>query len=241
VKRLGWKPSESEPQDVRQLRPQAIGALAGLGRDPATRAEATKLARAYLGDGPGGDGKLHPEAVPEELVSTVMGIAGEDGDARLWDVIRARLDTTEVAQQRGALLSALASATKPELVEKTLALLLDPALRKQERGILAGMLTEEKTQEQAWQWLRKNVDAYVPLVPDQHLSGVILRAGSFCDEAGAKTYLEFVSGRAQQLHVTKRQLDQAAERMRLCIALKEGQQASAQEFFRGRLQAARRR
>ena len=99
-----------------RIRNTLVLAAGGVGADPAIRAEARRLALAWLDD---------HAAVPAESVSTVLALAALDGDEALYDRFAAALETEADRRNRRRLIGGLSSFHDPDLVRRTLGLLLD--------------------------------------------------------------------------------------------------------------------
>src|SRR5262249_38539430 len=72
---LGWNPKLGEDEEWQLVRPSLLRFLARAGRDPELRAEARRLAAAWLDD---------PKAIGVDTRSAVLAIAAEDGDRVLF-------------------------------------------------------------------------------------------------------------------------------------------------------------
>lgn len=116
---LGWLPRDGESEDLRLLRAQLLPALADAGDDAELRAQARRLAEAWL---------LDRASLPVALRAAVLQTAALDGDAGLFEALRAALRASEQRGERQDLLRALARFRQPALAERARELLLDPAL-----------------------------------------------------------------------------------------------------------------
>lgn len=228
--RIGWEPRKGETIPEQKFRHRVLTFLAAKVRDPRVVAEAVRRGRAYAGLE---DGQFHPEVVTPELASLALQMAVREGGQGVYDALTGRLAKTQDSVQRRRILNALAAA-KGELLERTLALLLDSQLRKNERLVTlfeaVGWLDSRDT---VWNAYRKEFDQLVTLMPESHARASIGLGATFCDPAHLEQVKQFLSDRAPKLPGGKRQLAQALETMKLCIAFRDAQAGSAERFFRG--------
>lgn len=122
---LGWLPADTDgnsngdSDDQRLLRAQLLPAVADAGEDAGLRAQARRLAEAWL---------LDRASLPAALRPAVLRTAALDGDAGLFEALRAALRASDQRSERQDLLRALAHFRQPALAERARELLLDPAL-----------------------------------------------------------------------------------------------------------------
>jgi alanyl aminopeptidase len=237
MRRLGWQPKASEDDETRALRASVVWFLAMTGRDPAVRAEARKRGLAYLGLGPGGDGKLHPDAVDPNLASAAVAVAGEEADRATWDAMKAILDRSVDEAVRGRVVYALGLARDPELAEAARRLVLDPGLRDNEMLTpLWAQLSHPDTRDAAWAWTKEHYDAILARLPRHHGGVQLVGVGSrFCDEAHARDVEAFFGPKIDGIEGGPRSLASTLEEIHLCVARRAAQEKSARELFgRGR-------
>ncbi|HEX2574402.1 MAG TPA: M1 family aminopeptidase [Polyangia bacterium] len=228
--RIGWEPRKGENVQEQQFRHRVLAFLATKAKDPRVIAEAVRRGRAYAGLE---DGQFHPEAVAPELALLTLQMAVREGGQAVYDTLAGRLAKTQDSLQRRRILGALAAA-RGELLDRTFALLLDSQLRKNERlGTLFDASNWLDSRDAVWNAYRKEFDQLVTLMPESHMRSSISLAARFCDPEHLEQAKQFLSDRAPQLPSGKRQLAQALETVRLCIAFRDAQAGSAERFFRG--------
>ena len=229
--KLGWTGAKTEAPEHVQLRVDVLDFLATVARDPLVRAEAKKRGLAFLGDGKG----LHPEAVDPNLEGVALTVAGEEGDAALWEAVHAQLAHTDDAMLRTRLVGLLAAANTPELRAKARDLAFDPAIRTTEALIpLREQLRRPETREEAWQWLKTNFDTITARLPRGVFLGVVAAPARFCDEAHAKDVEGFFTAeRTAKVQGAPRVLASTVERIRLCAARRQAEEPGFVEFFGG--------
>ncbi len=148
--RAGWAPSPSGIGSAAQTLRSEILSIAGTeGRDPAVRAAASAAAQRWLA----GD----RAAIDPALLDLALALAARDGDRALFDAYRRRLDQPTSPQERGALLSGLASFDAPELAAAGLDLGLTEAVRSSEiPRLLFAAARDEAARERAFAWVRSH-------------------------------------------------------------------------------------
>jgi len=133
---------------------------------------------------------------------------------------------------RRRILAALAATDDPELRKRSLALPLDPRLRKNEREfVFEEVRKHPESREAAWTALRGELDQLVPEIPESHAQRLLGLVGEFCDEQHLTDARDFLGPRAANMPGGPRQLAQALDEVRQCIAFRDAQSRSAAEFF----------
>ncbi len=82
MEKVGSANSAAEKGDASRLRSDLIGILGGIGEDPQTIQQATRLAEQYLAD---------PNSVDPTIISTALAVAAHNGNAALFDKYLAAL------------------------------------------------------------------------------------------------------------------------------------------------------
>ncbi|MFL5372838.1 MAG: M1 family metallopeptidase, partial [Myxococcales bacterium] len=238
ARRLGWHPAKGEPSPARTFRAKLFTFLAFEAHDRELLAEGSRLGRAYAGVA---DGRFHPEAVDAGLATFALSAAVREGGPKIYDALQARLDKTPDAVSRRRILSALAATDDPRLLQRTLALPLDPRLRKNEREfVFEEVQKHSESRQAAWEALRSEIDQLLSEVPESHAQRLLALAGEFCDEQHLAEARDFFGPRAANMPGGARQLAEALDKVRQCIAFRDAQAGSAADFF-GRKRTALKR
>ncbi len=227
---LGWGPRRGRAEDgeTALLRESVQSFLAHTARSAAARREAARLGRAYLGD----DGALHPDAVEASLVSVVLAVAVQEGDAAFFDRLLERVLASDDALFRGHGLEALGSTHDPALAERALALALDPRVRVNEVTITLGrQLGMRETRDAAWVWLQAHFDDVFGRVATTRAGYAPWYLTGFCSEARAAEVEAFFAPRIEALPGGPRNLAGALEAIRLCAARVDAQRETTLRFF----------
>src|SRR6266403_2172085 len=115
---LGWEPKPDEPPNAGRLRASLIGALGHL-NDPEIIAGCRERFRKYL---------AHPESLLPDLRAPVLAVVGRYADEKTWDKLHELGQKTTSIEDQQNYYEALACATDPKLVKKTLAIALTDEL-----------------------------------------------------------------------------------------------------------------
>lgn len=214
----------------RQHHVSVAGFLANTGKDVQVRAAAAEAGQKLVGFG--GDGKLHFEAVTPDFMGLALDIAVEESGADYYNHLVGLLKQSKNELVRSSILGALGGASEPELVSKTQALVLDPALERNEiPSLLFSYLGNEKNREGGWQWLKANFEQISSRMTPSHAANLPYAGANFCSQERAREVQEFFSGRIEQFPGGPRNLSQAVEVIELCAAKKKAQAASAEAWF----------
>jgi puromycin-sensitive aminopeptidase len=206
---LGWEPSAHESADERMKRSAVLGALGGLARDEAVRAEARRRLERYLMD----RGSLDPN-----LASVVVSLAARDGDAALYTryLEHKHAATTDPEEEQRFLL-ALAAFEVPDLIQRTLELAISADVRAQDRVfLLAGLLGRRASRPAAWSFVRARWDQLVQLMDPMLLQNLIRALGQLTYEPVATQVREFLTPRATD--ETRETIGQVNEHLRIDAA-----------------------
>lgn len=115
---LGWDPKPNEPPNAGRLRASLISALGHL-NDPEIIAGCRERFQKYL---------VNPASLPPDLRAPVLATVGCNADEKSWNKLHELgLKTTSIEDQQNYY-DALACATDPKLVKKTLAIALTEEL-----------------------------------------------------------------------------------------------------------------
>ncbi|MBZ4331034.1 M1 family metallopeptidase [Corallococcus sp. AS-1-12] len=232
ARKLGFKPRAGESEDLRLLRPRLLELAGNEGNDPKLVAEARTLAEAWLKD---------RKAVAPDVVSAVLAIAVEHGDAALHGKLMEALRAEQSRYQRQQLLGGLSHTTDPELVKVNLALLLDPKQDLRENlWLLMGASRDPRTRDTAVEFLKAHYDTLVGtdgkpgLLPDGMASRLPYLGAGYCDASRRQEVAAFFEPRVAREPGADRVLRQVLEIVDQCIALKEAQGASIGAFLSGK-------
>jgi alanyl aminopeptidase len=229
AQRLGYAERNGESGDAKLLRVDVLAALAELAEDAATRAHLAQAGKQYLGIAR--DSKLHPEALPNDLIDLGVRVFVQDAGPEAFQAVYERLVQSDDATQRGRYLRALSSVHDARS-SRALELTLDPSLRVNEVMLpLRVQLSDLRTRAAAYDWFEAHFDALRARLSEQGMGGAPWLAAAFCDAATAARAKQFFASRADKLPGGPRSLDGVIETLELCEALVKAQGAGLDEFF----------
>ncbi|OYU99258.1 MAG: peptidase M1 [Burkholderiales bacterium PBB5] len=154
ARQLGWLAQPGEAEDDTLLRDRLLPWLADLGQDQALRAEARRLAGAWLVD---------RNALPAAQRGSVLEVAAIAADDALFDALLAATRSTPQRNERRDLLQALGQARAPAQAERARALLLSTALDLRETlwSVLGEQARHPDTRAAALTWWQQHQAALV--------------------------------------------------------------------------------
>ena len=218
---LAARPQDSD--DTLRLRPALVEFLAIDGNEPSLNAKVGRLAMREL---------VERDALDGTMIEAVLQAAARRGDGELFERLVAAVPRARDRRERRALYAALGSFRDPALARRALALTLDPAHDYREAVQIARTLSETpQGGALVFEFVKANFDALVARAPRDAAAAYPLWAGAFCSEAGRAEVEEFFRERAPRYAGGPRNLAQTLERIRLCAAFKERQQASFAAFL----------
>jgi alanyl aminopeptidase len=201
-------------------------------RDPAVLEELSRIGRAYAG--PAG-GTFRAEVVDPDLATLALGVAVEEGDDALFDLLDRRLGTLDDSELRERILVALGSARDPRRSARARELALDARLRRQETIVpLISQSQDERTRDASWAFFKEHFEAIAASMPNNYAAFLPYVVLDFCDGAHADEAVAFFEPRVAKHNGMSKNLRQAVETVRLCSAGAAAQKESARAFFAAR-------
>jgi alanyl aminopeptidase len=229
ARQLGWLPKAGEDADTTLLRPELVGTVSRLGRDPELIAEARRLADEWLKD---------RKAVPPEVAAEVLEVAAQNGDQAFFDRLLAAAKATADQRDKMRLMRALGSFHDPAIAREALNLTLsrdfDPRLSM---WLLFAPLGYPATRDMPFEFVKENFDAIVKWLPrgmESDAGAYLPQVGSaFCDEQHRQALADFFEPRIKQFTGGPRILANTLERIAICTAQRERNSPGVAEFLRG--------
>jgi alanyl aminopeptidase len=221
---LGLEPRPRESDDSLRLRPGLVDFLAVDSRDAALHAGARRLALRWLED---------RAAVDGSMVESILAAAARRGDRELFDRLVAAVPAARDRRERRALYVAIGSFGDPAIARSALALVLDPAQDYRDASQIAWTMSgTPRGSAIVYAFMKENFDALVARAPLDSAAYYPRFAGNFCSEEGRADVAEFFRERSKRAAGGPRLLAQTLERISLCTAFKERQQAALTAFLR---------
>ena len=152
---LGWEPKPNEPPNAGRLRASLISALGDL-NDPEVIAGCRERFEKYL---------ANPASLPPDLRAPVLAVVCRYADEKTWNKLHELgLKTTSIEDQQNYY-EALACATDPKLVKKTLAIALTDELPTSRAIFLVSRVARDSDHPDiAWEFAKTNMKALLAKV-----------------------------------------------------------------------------
>jgi alanyl aminopeptidase len=217
---LGFAPNGNESDDDQLMRRTV---LRFVGReDPQLAAEARNLALAWIKN----RGTINPG-----MVEVVLTLAGQTGDATMFDALLAEAKTTSDGLDRRNLMTALFSFTDPTLAKKGMSLLLEPGFDARESWTaLRNSFYANATRRETNEYIMTSFDALTKTVAKEAPGFWPHFASGLCSEKDRADVEAFWKERAKNYPGAERELAQALEGIALCTRLRSAQGNAIAQF-----------
>lgn len=230
---LGESPRE------RKRMTNLVWALGTLARDKRVSRHAKRVSEAFLAELEGRPPRVRvsPEHaavyLPLYVMSTGTAPRGHTARDRLWQRLRAAFDKAGRPADRDLVIQALASFEEPELVLRTLGLVLDGTLRAQDlRTVRYNLSAHREVVLTVWGWLQDNFDALLERIGAKAAPALPRFAIDLCEEGDAQRIEAFFAGKKDQLPDSiERPLNQTLEAIRSCVARRARYGAEARAWY----------
>jgi aminopeptidase N len=202
------------------LRASLLQTQARLG-DEQARKVAAGLAEKYLQD---------PASVDASLGNEALRAAAANGDAALYDGLVQKLKSPASPQLYFQYLMALTAFREPQLIDRSLAMLISPKMREQDVGsFLAGMLRNPDARDRAWKFLQDHWSELKGKIVSFGGSGSIAALGAYCSADKEKEVRDFFA--SHSLPGAERSIKGSLEEIRNCSETRQAQRADLQKWF----------
>jgi hypothetical protein len=233
ARKVGFAPKKGETDDDKSMRLQILSRMSGDGDDPGIQAEARRRVWKWLAD---------RQAVPADMIDTLLAIAARRGDRRLYERVLARAREAHAAGDkllRERCLGALAGFEDPALAARTRHMMLEDEFPTLETAPLLYAGTDSRAgQVAAWEFLVENYEPIHVRTPREERAALI-ELGGDCTEAGLGRTVAFFAERTPKELMGPRTFRQFVENQKLCIARREKDAPSFVEFLRSTTRAPR--
>ena len=224
---IGWIAKPGESDDVKLLRPVLVRAMATAGGDRELAGEARALAAKWFEN----HGAIEPDVTP-----AVLGTAAYYGDKALFDKFLEAYQTSKDRQERQRILGAMTSFRDPAAIAAGFnALLSGEVPFIQGTQLLFAGQGQEATHKMAFEFLKAHYEEIVAKRPQgggsdfgARLPGV---GASYCDAQSKQELEAFFAPRIDKFTGGPRSLTQTLERIDVCIAEKNSDEASVKAFL----------
>ena len=217
VERFGLEPQPGEDDSVALLRPDLLDWMGIIGQDQSIRAEADRLARAYMTD---------PASIDASLASVALSMAAIDGDRELFDTFIKHYETDTDPISRMRFLSALGSFFAPALREAALDYILTEKVRPTDIWLpMDEMYQTDEGADAVFGWIRANYDAVASKAPSIFVPYLSYFAGG-CSAERLKAAQSFFAESEHQVDGTLTFLGKVTDEVTDCINLRIREGAS---------------
>jgi alanyl aminopeptidase len=224
ARELGWQSKKGEDDNTKQLRPNLLSLVAGVGRDPELIKQATALAWKWLDD---------HKAVDPELVGLVLETAARYGDQKLFDRMHADAKKTTDRVERGRLLGGMGSFIDPKIVEQAMAIILTDEFELREAsGLLQGGFAERRTRLAAFNFVKQHFDEISNKLPEPYRPYMAFTFVALCDDTKKAEIEAFFKPKIEKLDGGPRVMAQALEQLSLCAAARKAQTPGVVAFLK---------
>lgn len=147
---VGWETKQNEPVKTANLRASVIAGLGDLD-DSEISAGCRERFEKYLKD---------PASLPPNLRPAVLGVVGRSADEKIWNQLHDLGMKTTSVEEKQNYYYALAGATNPELVKRTLPIALSDELPTSRAAFLVTRVARQSEHpEIAWDFAKTNMKA----------------------------------------------------------------------------------
>jgi aminopeptidase N len=226
VKELGWEPRPDESPDRQELRAAVLQALANLADDRALIAEA----RRRLGARETGTAN----ALAPSLLGAAIAIVAAHGDGAAWDNLHWQFLAAKTPELRQLFLGGLTEFRDPALVARTLELVRNGAIQKQDSGwVLGDLVSNPYVQTQVWAYLKDHWEEIAKHVTPQSLAWRFLpNLANFCDATTADEIRVFFAVPERHIEGGDRYLQRAVEDIDLCAKMRVRESAATAAWLK---------
>lgn len=229
ARNLGWLAKPGEDDDARLLRPDLLRFVATTGNDQQLAGQARQLAEKWLAD---------HAAVPPSVAPAILRTAAYYGDRSFFEQLLASFKKTRDRQERRNIVQAMESFRDSAALHAGMNAVLDGQIPFIEglQLLFAGQQSAD-TRKAAFDFMKKNFDALAARRPTgggADAGARFVQVGrSFCDPESESELKDFFEPHVDQFVGAPRLLAQTLEGIRACIANKQKQEPSVEEFLKG--------
>ena len=234
---LGLVPREGEEEDQRLLRNSLINAFAFDFKDQKTREYLKSQGDKVLGlgrDGVQGDGRLHKDAVPQELRGAAIAVAVAEGGAQAFDLAERHFRAEQDPTLRGQLLGAMGRVQDPALAERARGFVFEDGLLRRNEifGAVGGQVEHEALRPAVREWIDEHFTTLEAKLSPAGAALIHLYSAGMCSSADAAELESKFAARMAKIEGGPLELKQQVEGIRLCEAQLRARHGQPLEFAR---------
>jgi alanyl aminopeptidase len=219
--KLGYAARRNESDDDQLLRRSLIRFVAP--EDPRLAAEAHRLAIEWI---------RNRKAVDPAMVDSVLLIAGQTGDTKMFDALLAEAKASSDGLDRRNLMVALLSFSDPTLARRGLGIMLDSAFDIRESGTALRISSQSiPPRRETHEFIVANFEAMAKRVSRDTPGSWPEYAAGLCGEKDRADVDAFWRDRITSYAGGQRTLKQALEQIQLCVGLRAAQGQAVSAFL----------
>lgn len=218
--RIGWVPKPNEDDAVNDLRESTLWALGTYAHDEKTIAEARDYYKAFMRD---------HQSVPPNIVGSILSIVAFNGGQQEYDQMYAAFKKEAIPELEKKFLYKLADFQQPELIKRTLNLLLSNEVRSQDGfKVIAQMLGRKHSQDLAWEFTRSNWKQISEKFPPRSLNAIAGACGHFDDKEKEAAITAFFA--ENKLPYGKAEVARMLEKLHAAVLYRERNQDKIRDW-----------
>ncbi|MGZ8494864.1 MAG: M1 family metallopeptidase [Candidatus Binatia bacterium] len=209
--RLGWSVQQDEGELESQLRGDLIGALGTVADDAAAQDRARLLFADY---------EKNRESVDRNVIPALVAILSHTGGQAEYENFFARFENAQTPQDETRYLFALANFADAGLIDRTLDLTINGAVRTQNSPyLMRGALLNKHGRERAWSFMKKHWIEMNRQYPDNAIPRMCEGVIGLVSAELEKDVVGFFNSHA--VKQGGKQIEQHLERLRVAVACQE--------------------
>jgi puromycin-sensitive aminopeptidase len=209
--RLGWSVQQDEGELESQLRGDLIGALGTVADDAAAQDRARLLFADYEKNRESGD---------RNVIPALVAILSHTGGQAEYEKFFARFENAQTPQEETRYLFALANFADAGLIDRTLELTINGAVRTQNSPyLMRGALLNKHGRERAWSFMKKHWIEMNRQYPDNAIPRMCEGIVGLVSAELEKDVVSFFQ--AHSVKQGSKQIEQHLERLRVAVACQE--------------------
>jgi len=170
-KKISWEAKPGEADSIKDLRKSVLTLLGTFAQDRETIQEAKQMFKKYM---------TNRQSIPADVASAVLTIVTYNGGTVEYDEIIAALKTEKIPELEKRFLNALTHFGQPELVDKTLNMVLSEDVRSQDGfRVLSAMLDGQRTKGRTWQFIKDHWSQVTTKFPPRSMAVLVYACESF--------------------------------------------------------------
>ena len=220
AKQLGWNARSNESDEQKALRASLLNILGAAG-DLEAVALARRLVQEYM---------QQPSSVDGTLIASAFSVAAENGDTDLFDRFLTALRNSKSSDEYYHYLYALTGFRQTQLLERTIALIDQGAVRHQDYPRFFGaLLANPASRDVAWKYLKEHWTDLAPKVTSFGGAGAVSALGNACSVEMHDDVKQFFTDHPAP--GAQRAVQQSLERIDNCVEFKRDQEQSMQNWL----------